>query len=164
MSNKTYTTFSVQDQNGNYHDIEQSTLVKAAQECIRSNFVQGEALTSPKASATHLQVLLGSYPHEVFTALWLNSQHQVISHMEIFRGTIDGASVYPREVVKEGLAVNAAAVILAHNHPSGSSEPSQADIQITKRLKDALALVDIRVLDHLIVGERVTSLAERGLI
>jgi len=94
-------------------------------------------------------------------ALWLDSQHQVL---KLFRGTVDGASVYPREVIKEGLACNAAAVIFAHNHPSGVTEPSQADVQITKRLQEALALVDIRLLDHLVVGSNVTSMAERGLI
>lgn len=97
-------------------------------------------------------------------ALWLDSQHQVLKAQELFRGTVDGASVYPREVIKEGRACNTAAVIFAHNHPSGVTEPSQADIQITKRLQDALQLVDIRLLDHLVVGSNVTSMAERGLI
>ena len=108
--------------------------------------------------------MLGSYEHEVFYALWLDSKHQVLKAQELFRGTVDGASVYPREVIKEGLSCNAAAVIFAHNHPSGVTEPSQADIQITKRLKEALALVDIRLLDHLVVGADVTSMAERGLL
>ena len=97
-------------------------------------------------------------------ALWLDSQHQVLKSQELFRGTLDGASVYPREVIKEGLACNAAAIIFAHNHPSGVTEPSQADVQITKRLQEALQLVDIRLLDHLVVGSSVTSMAEQGLI
>jgi DNA repair protein RadC len=104
-------------------------------------------------------------PFEVFCCLFLDNRHRLIAFDELFRGTIDGASVHPREVVRQALQRNAAAVILAHNHPSGVAEPSQADELITHRLKDALALVDIRVLDHLIVGDsRCTSFAERGLL
>jgi len=157
-------TCRVRDSKGAYRQIPQEELVKAAQDCIRERFIKGEALTSPQASARYLQVLIGGYEHEVFFALWLNNKHEVIGHAELFRGTIDGASVYPREVVKEGLARNAASVIFAHNHPSGNPEPSQADEAITRRLKDALDLVDIRVLDHLVIGETSVSLAERGLI
>ena len=103
--------------------------------------------------------------HEVFCCLFLDSRHRLISFEELFRGTVDGASVHPREVVKQALARNATAVILAHNHPSGIAEPSQADEIITTRLRDALALVDIRVLDHLIVGDGTcASLAERGIV
>ena len=103
--------------------------------------------------------------HELFCCLYLDNRHRVLRFDELFRGTIDGTSVYPREVVKEALLINAAAVILAHNHPSGVAEPSQADERITKRLKSALDLVDIRLLDHLIVGEgAATSLASRGLL
>ena len=103
--------------------------------------------------------------HEVFCCLYLDNRHRVLRFDQLFRGTIDGTSVYPREVVKEALAVNAAAVILAHNHPSGVAEPSQADERITKRLKSALELVDIRLLDHLIIGDgEATSLASRGLL
>ena len=94
----------------------------------------------------------------------LDNRHRVITVRELFRGTIDGASVYPREVVKQALSDNAAAVIFAHNHPSGVSEPSESDIRITKRLKQALALVDIRVLDHVIVGDKTTCLSEQGLV
>ena len=102
--------------------------------------------------------------HEVFAFLMLDNRNRVIAFREMFRGTIDGASVYPREVVKQALADNAAAVIFAHNHPSGVGEPSQADIRITDRLKKALDLVDIRVLDHVIVGDSVTCFAEQGLL
>lgn len=157
-------TFKVCDLQGNYHNIPAEELISAAQCYIRGWFNGGEALTSPELSAKYCQVLLAPNEHEVFYAVWLNSQHEVIGHGEIFRGTIDGASVYPREVVKDGLACNAAAVIFAHNHPSGNAELSQADINITKRLKDALALVDIRVLDHLVVGSETVSMAERGLV
>ena len=101
--------------------------------------------------------------HELFCCLFLDNRHRVICCEELFRGTINGASVHPREVVRRALEHNAAALILAHNHPSGVAEPSQADIQITHRLRDALALVDIRVLDHMIVGDgEISSLAERG--
>jgi DNA repair protein RadC len=104
-------------------------------------------------------------PHEVFACIYLDNQHRVLAFDELFRGTIDGASVYPREVVKAALKRNAAALILAHNHPSGVAEPSAADRQLTRRLKDALALVDIRVLDHVVVGDGETvSLAERGWV
>ena len=157
-------TVQICDVAGTYHAIHFKELIKTAQSCIAEQFIRGEAMTSPKKSADYFQVLLGSFEHEVFYALWLDSKHQVLKAQELFRGTVDGASVYPREVIKEGLACNAAAVIFAHNHPSGVTEPSHADIQITKRLKEALALVDIRLLDHLVVGADVTSMAERGLL
>ena len=160
----TQNTYLVRDSEGVYHNILQEELVTAAQDCIKERFQKGETLTSPGASAKYLQVLIGGKEHEVFTVLWLDTKHQVIGHSELFRGTIDGASIYPREVVKDGLAHNAAAVILAHNHPSGNPEPSKADIQITKRLKEALALIDIRVLDHIIVGDTTASMAEQGLV
>ncbi len=125
----------------------------------------GNALTSPQLTRDYLQSCLRHRQQEVFMVLLLNSQHQVLASEELFVGTIDNANVYPREVVKLVLAHNAAAVIFAHNHPSGVAEPSQADIRITKRLADALALVDVRVLDHMVVGEgEVASLAERGQI
>ncbi len=107
---------------------------------------------------------LRAYPHEVFACLFLDNRHQIISFDEMFKGTIDGASVYPREVVKQALARNAAAVIFAHNHPSGIAEPSLADKNITWRLQDALKLVDIRVLDHFIIGDTAVSFAELGLL
>jgi DNA repair protein RadC len=101
----------------------------------------------------------------LFCCIYLDNRHRIISFEELFRGTIDGTSVYPREVVKEALSVNAAAVILAHNHPSGVAEPSQADERITRRLKAALELVDIRLLDHLVIGDGIaTSLASRGML
>jgi DNA repair protein RadC len=122
------------------------------------------SLTTPQASKNFVKLQLAKYEHEVFACLMLDNRNRVIAFRELFRGTIDAASVYPREVVKQVLADNAAAVIFAHNHPSGATEPSQADIAITERLKKALALIDVRVLDHLIVGEEVTSFAERGLL
>jgi DNA repair protein RadC len=121
-------------------------------------------LTSPQASKNYVKLQLATYEHEVFACLFMDNRNRVITFDELFRGTIDGASVYPREVVKACLSHNAAAVIFAHNHPSGVAEPSLADERITNRLKEALALIDVRVLDHLIVGEEVVSFAERGLL
>ena len=123
-----------------------------------------QSLTSPQSSKDYVKLQLARYEHEVFACLWLDNRNRVIRFNKLFRGTIDGASVYSREVVKAALKHNAAAVIFAHNHPSGVAEPSAADEQITKRLKDALALIDVRVLDHLVVGEEVISFAERGLL
>lgn len=157
-------TIQIKDIKGNYCTVSSEHLISAVTHHIQSTFSTSLALTSPKSAASKLQALIGHYDHEVFYALWLNSQHQIIEHGELFRGTIDGATVYPREVVKAGLACNAAAVIFAHNHPSGHAEPSTADIQITKRLKEALSLMDIRVLDHLVIGAETTSMAERGLL
>jgi len=125
----------------------------------------GVAIKSPADTEAFLLSKLRHLGHEMFCCLYLDNRHRVLRFDEMFRGTIDGTSVYPREVVKEALAVNAAAVILAHNHPSGVAEPSQADERITRRLKSALELVDIRLLDHLIIGDgRATSLASRGLV
>ena len=125
----------------------------------------GVTIESPADTQNFLLAKLRDLGHEMFCCLYLDNRHRVLLFNEMFRGTIDGTSVYPREVVKEALRINAAAVILAHNHPSGVAEPSQADERITRRLKSALDLVDIRLLDHLIVGScGTTSLAARGLI
>lgn len=125
----------------------------------------GEALSSPTATRRYLRLRIGEREREVFTVLFLNSQHEVITVEELFQGTIDGAAVYPREVVKSALKHNAAAVILAHNHPSGVVEPSAADRRITERLQQSLGLLDIRVLDHVIVSTTgYCSFAEQGLI
>lgn len=126
---------------------------------------RGQALTSPEDTRAYLTARLRDQPREIFCCLFLDTRHRVLAFEELFHGTLDGAAVYPREVVKQALAHNAAAVILAHNHPSGVAEPSKADEVLTQRLKDALALVDIRVLDHLVVGDgEITSFAERGLL
>ncbi len=126
---------------------------------------RGEALSNPADTRQFLLARLRHHPHEVFACLLLDNRHRVIAFEELFRGTIDAASVYPREVVKLALARNAAAVILAHNHPSGVAEPSRADELLTHRLRDALALVDIRLLDHFVIGDgEAVSFAERGLI
>lgn len=129
------------------------------------SMVREDVLSNPSDTRRYLKAKLRDLPHEVFAALFLDNKHRVITFTELFCGTIDGASVYPREVVKQALKYNAAAIIFAHNHPSGCSEPSQADKQITHRLKEALALLDIRVLDHVIVGDADSySFAEHGLL
>lgn len=123
------------------------------------------ALTSPQAVRDYLRLALGTREHEVFVSLFLDAQHRVIAAEELFRGTLTQTSVYPREIVKAALKANAAAVIFAHNHPSGVAEPSQADELLTRQLKEALAMVDVKVLDHFIVAGRSTlSFAERGLL
>ena len=125
----------------------------------------GEAMTSPQSVKDYLTIKLAELEHEVFFTLWLDGQHRVIQFGSMFRGTMNQTSVYPREVVKEALRLNAGAVIFAHNHPSGMPEPSRADEMLTKTLQEALALVDVKVLDHIIVGGTTTvSFAERGLI
>ena len=126
---------------------------------------QPEALANPAACADYLRARIGAYPYEVFACLFLDNRHRMLAFEELFRGTIDGASVHPREVVRRCLAHNAAAVILAHNHPSGVAEPSQADRAITAELKRALETIQVRVLDHFIVGAgSPTSFAARGLL
>lgn len=126
---------------------------------------EGNPLTSPDATRRYLQSRLITRTQEVFAVLFLDNRHRVLRYEELFQGTIDAAAVYPREVVRRALDYNAAAVIFAHNHPSGVAEPSQADILLTDRLKSALALVDVRVLDHMVVGHgEVVSLAERGCL
>ncbi|WP_188052852.1 RadC family protein [Vibrio harveyi] len=145
---------------------EQATLALAA-DILKSKLTISDqpALTSPGMVKTFCQHSLAAKEHEVFGVIFLDNQHRVRSTAELFTGTVDAASVYPREVVKKALAENAAAVILYHNHPSGVAEPSQADRRITRRLTDALALVDIKVLDHFVVSfEDVVSFAERGWI
>ena len=157
----------ITDETGLYNfqeSIPSSAIVNLALEILDSE-IKGDCLTSPEQTKQYLRLRLGGLEHEVFACLFMDNRHRVICFEEIFRGTIDGASVYPREVVKAALKHNAAAVIFSHNHPSGIAEPSNADKTITSRLKDALATVDIRVLDHIVVSrEESVSMAERGLI
>lgn len=132
---------------------------------LASELQRSEALLNPAACAEYLRARIVAYPYEVFACLFLDNRHRVIAFEELFRGSIDGASVHPREVVRRCLTLNAAAVIFAHNHPSGVAEPSQADREITHELKRALALIEVRVLDHFIVGDGMpVSFAERGLL
>jgi len=140
-------------------------IMAAARHILSIRIRKGTLLDSPKATSDYLTVRLAQREHEVFTLIYLDNRHRLIACQDLFRGTIDGASVHPREVVKEALRHNAAAVILCHNHPSGVTEPSHADELITRRLREALALVDIRVLDHVIIaGGETLSFAERGLL
>ena len=139
-------------------------VLEMARRYLGESLQRGEPLSSPHITRQFLSQKLRDYSHEVFAVLFLDQRHRVICFEELFRGTIDNASVYPREVVRQTLFHNAAAVIFAHNHPSGVAEPSQADKHITRRLQDALALIDVRVLDHFVVGDQVVSFAERGLL
>jgi len=139
-------------------------VLEMARRHLFENIQRGDALCSPDDTRNYLTAELQACVHEVFACLFLDNRNRVLTFEKMFYGTIDGASVYPREVVRRAIDHNAAAVILAHNHPSGVAEPSSADKQITQRLKDALALIDVRVLDHMIIGDEVVSFAERGLL
>jgi len=140
-------------------------VLEMARRHLKETMQRGSALECPQQVRDYLQSQLRDQAHEVFACLFLDNQHRVISFEELFYGTVDGAAVYPREVVRRSMRHNAAAVILAHNHPSGVSEPSHADVAITERLKNALELVDVRVIDHLVVGDpEIVSFAERGLL
>ena len=142
-----------------------ASVVELARRSLAEEAAGRDALASPEAVRDYLRLLLGGRPYEVFVGLFLDSQHRMLAAEELFRGTLAQTSVYPREVVKAALARNAAAMIFAHNHPSGVAEPSRADELLTQALKAALALVDVRTLDHFVVaGGRLTSFAERGLL
>jgi len=145
--------------------VQLQAVLEMARRHLDETVMRGDALTSPASTQAWLTSRLRDRDHEVFACIHLDNRHRVIAFEELFRGTIDGASVYPREVVKAALRHNAAAVIFSHNHPSGIAEPSRADERLTSRLRDALALVDIRVLDHVIIGDGPpVSFAERGLL
>jgi DNA repair protein RadC len=138
-------------------------VLELARRHLAETLQRGETLSDPAATRRFLSARLRDYPHEVFACLFLDTRHRVITFEELFRGTINGASVHPREVVRRALAHNAAAVILAHNHPSGVAEPSEADRQLTRRLQAALELVDVKVLDHIVIGDgESVAFAERG--
>ena len=160
--------FQANDATGTYTALRQlsaTDIVEMSKALLAKRFQRNTTLSSPADSKDYLVSQLAELEHEVFAVLFLDNRHRVICFDEMFTGTIDGASVHPREVVKRALRHNAAAVILAHNHPSGIPEPSRADISLTRRLTDALALVDVRVLDHIVVGGTETaSFAERGLL
>lgn len=155
----------VRDAEGHYLPATADQILAAARRIVDLKVQRGAPFNAPDIVKEYLGAKLAGLEHEVVAVLFLDNQHRLIEYIEMFRGTIDSASVYPREVVKEALKRNAAAVILSHNHPSGHAEPSQADRTLTERLKDALGLVDVRTLDHIIVAglERV-SFAELGLL
>ncbi|OCH50146.1 MULTISPECIES: RadC family protein [Vibrio] len=143
---------------------ELNELLERAAEALAAKYKREGTFTNPTNVKEYLKLKLGAHDREVFAVMFLDNQHQLISFEELFFGTIDAASIYPREVLKAALNHNAAAVVFAHNHPSGIAEPSQADRRITQRLVDALKLVDIRVLDHIVVGENCVSFAEKGWV
>jgi len=144
--------------------VQMQAVVEMSRRYLEEKIQRGDALENAADVRNYLKSRLQHYPFEVFSCLFLDNKHRVIKYEELFRGTIDGASVHPREVVRRVLHHNAAAIILAHNHPSGIAEPSQSDIQITSRLKQALEMIDVRVLDHFIIGDEMVSFAERGLL
>ena len=147
------------------HTISDAEILTAAEHILEQRMVREESITDPSMTARYLKAKLAVYPYEVFAVVFLDNRHRVIACEEMFRGTIDGASVHPREVIRSCIKHNAAAVIFAHNHPSGVAEPSSADRAITLRLRDTLALIDVRVLDHFVIGSGTpTSLAQRGWI
>ena len=155
----------VRDVDGRYRVASADEVLSQAWGVLADRVKPGVTLSSPQAVKDYLRLEIGLLEHEVFCVVFLDAQHRVIELRQMFRGTVTQASVYPREVVKESLQLNAAAVILAHNHPSGAPEPSRADEYLTQTLKTALQLVDVRVLDHLVVtSNAVVSFAERGLI
>ncbi|MBI4987065.1 MAG: DNA repair protein RadC [Rhodocyclales bacterium] len=143
-----------------------AAVLELARRALAEEIRARDLLTSPAAVRDWLRLQLAALPHEVFCALWLDSQNRLIAFEELFRGSLAQTSVYPREVVKRALACNAAAAVFAHNHPSGAAEASRADEMLTQSLKQALALVDVKVLDHFVVAGQVTplSFAERGLL
>jgi len=146
--------------------VDEQYVLMEAQRLIEERYLREyEALTNPDMTKQYLKARMANESAEVFGVLWLDTRHRVIRCVDLSRGTIDGASVYPREVVRSGLKDNASAGVLFHNHPSGMAEPSQADIALTRKLKEALGLIDIRVLDHIVVGgSTAVSMAERGLM
>lgn len=157
----------VKDEQGRYRlkgSVSEEELIAAAAKILEARIV-GSELTNPLLAQDFLRLKLSPLEHEAFSCLFLDTRHRVLEFVILFRGSIDSATVHPREVVKEALKRNAAAVILAHNHPSGVAEPSAADSVITRRIVDALALVDVRVIDHIVVGAKDTaSLATLGLM
>lgn len=143
--------------------VELSASLELGRRYLESRLQRGQPLASPVDTRRYLESRLKGYPQEVFACLFLDNRHRVICFEEMFHGTIDGASVHPREVVRRALSHNAAAIIVTHNHPSGVAEPSRADRALTRRLQDAAALIDVRLLDHVVVGDGETvSFAERG--
>ncbi len=141
----------------------EADILAEAEAILRKRWARLGSLSDPRASADWLRVHCAGMVVEVFGVIFLDSKHRILATRELFRGTLDGCSVAPREVVRAVIEANAAAVVLYHNHPSGNAEPSRADVAITQTLKQALDLIGCRVLDHLIAGETVTSLSQRGL-
>lgn len=153
-----YTRYKL-DSETTEHDV-----LAAAEAILWERLKRHGSIGSPSDANDFLRTRLGALSHEEFHVLWLDNRHRIIDCQKLFTGTVDGASVHPREVVRAALAINASAAILAHNHPSGIAEPSAADRAITQELRDALRLVGVRVLDHIVVGAECVSMADRGLM
>jgi len=164
MTIQTFTLLA-QFEDGTTRPATPEEIITTARRHLNAQFRRGHTLSGPQSTCDFLTLRLGELEHEVFAVIFLDQRNRVINYQVMFRGDLNGASVHPRQVVREALKQNAASVIFAHPHPSGIAEPSQADEVITRRLKEALALVDIRVLDHIIVaGGATVSLAERGIL
>ena len=145
-------------------DTTEQDVLAAAEGILKGRLERQGSLTNPTDATDFLRMRLGSLPHEEFHVLWLDNRHRILECQKLFTGTVDGASIYPREVVRAALSVNASAAIFAHNHPSGIAEPSAADRNITNELRDALRLIGVRMLDHIVVGDECVSMAGRGLL
>ncbi|MDA8165459.1 MAG: DNA repair protein RadC [Desulfobacteraceae bacterium] len=152
----------IKDRSGAYLPAPRDAVLAAARRLSRRQLRPGAYIRNPNAARAAISELLGGYQYEMFACLFLDSAHRVLAFEEMFRGSVNTAIIHPREVVKEALRLNAASVVLAHNHPSGVSSPSDNDLHLTAQLKQILAVVDVRVLDHLVIGEEITSLAEQG--
>jgi len=166
IPDNSYSALMVRDVMGDYHLASYEQIIETAQGILRDQMHHaGLPLDNPKVVKTYLQCRMARLDHEVCWVLFVDSQYRLIEDQRMFRGTLSQASVYPREIVKESLRLNAAAIILSHNHPSGCPEASAADRNLTAHLKSALALVDVRLLDHIIVaGEKTLSFAESGIL
>lgn len=165
ISSSSESSLLVRDARGRYLPATADQILAAARQVVDQKMHRGADFGSPADVKAYLRAKLAGLDHEVFAVLFLDNRHRLIEYVEMFRGTLDGASVHPREVVKEALRLNAAAVIFSHPHPSGNPEPSQADRIITRQLREALALIEVRTLDHIVVaGNDTVSFAERGLL
>ncbi len=154
----------IKDQRGVYFPAPKEAVFNEAKRLSANQLRRSVFISSSHDAKTAIQHKLAGYQYEMFACLFLDSSHRVLKFVEMFRGSVNCATVHPREVVKEALRLNAAAVILAHNHPSGNGDPSPHDIELTNKLKDILQVIDVRVLDHLVVGDKITSLADSGYL
>lgn len=155
----------IRDRTRRYRVASSDAILEAARAVVDQRMQRGNSFGDPNAASAFFQAKLAGLEREVFAAVMLDTRHRMVEYAELFQGTIDGAEVHPREVVRRALRCNAAAIIVGHNHPSGSAEPSTADRAVTARLKQALALVDVRLLDHIVVGgATVTSMAALGMV
>ena len=154
----------VMDDGGLYQPASQKEIFTAAKHLSSSNLRRGKIINSSAEAGDAIQYKIGGYEHEMFACLFLDSRHRLLEFTEIFRGSVNCTSVHPREIVKEALRLNAAAVIFVHNHPSGETIPSHQDIELTNKLRDILHVIDVKVLDHMIVGDTVLSMADEGYL